>query len=49
MKRSSQQCSSEIIKAIATGLKIIAIVADVIMGDGFLVKEFVVMVIKVWD
>ncbi len=49
MKKSIHQCSNEIIKVITTGFKVIVIVADVIMGDGFLVKEFVVMVIKVSD
>ncbi len=49
MKRSTHQCSNEIIKVITTGFKVITIVADVIMGDEFLVKEFVAMVIKVWD
>ena len=49
MKRSTHQCSNEIIKVITTGFKVIVIIAGVIMGDGFLVKEFVVMVIKVWD
>ena len=49
MKRSTHQCSNEIIKVIATGFKVIAIIANVIMGVGFLVKKFVVMVVKVWD
>ena len=49
MKRSTHQSSNEIIKVITTGFKVIAIVVDVITEDEFLVKEFVAMVIKVWD
>ena len=49
MKRSTLQCSIEIIKVVATDFKVIATVTNVIMGYVFLVKEFVVMVIKVWD
>jgi hypothetical protein len=47
MKRSIHRYSNEIIKVIATGFKVIATITDAIMEYGFLVKEFVVMVIKV--
>ena len=36
-------------KVIATGLSVIVIHSIIIMGVIFLVKEFVVMVAKVWD
>ena len=49
MKKSIHQYSNEIFKVIATGFMVIATINYAIMEYGFLAKEFVVMVIKVWD
>ena len=49
LRRCSLQHFELIVKVIATGLSVIVMHSIIMMGVIFKVKEFVVMVAKVWD